>query len=147
MLLLALIAAWTGKQLIVLLRLLSDMEKGKKWVKIEAEVLDARILDKGEASQARFTSFRRAYFFALYNFEGREFGIRKTSFYPKETSSDRAYVSRIGESKKVDIYINPKAPHESVLIPPIGHGYLFVWFKMMMGIGAISIVTYFMVVQ
>ena len=147
MLFLALIAIWTGKQLVVLLGLMRDIEKGKNWKKFEARVLDARVLDKNYASQAKLTSFRRAYFFALYNYDGREYGVKKISFYHKETSSDRAYVSRIGDSKKVDIYINPKAPHEAVLISPSSHGYMLPWLKMMIGVASIVLVTYFMMGQ
>ena len=135
-------SAWTGWKLFIMLRLIRDIEKCKSWIKITAKVLDARVLDKDEASQARFSKFQRVYFYAQFHFEGRSFGTRNVSLYSSERASDRIHVSRLSNGEDVELFINPNRPHESILTSPSSHGYLLYWLQVMLGLGASSFILY-----
>jgi hypothetical protein len=137
---LTVICLWTINKLISILSLIKKMDMAKNWIEIDANVKYARVLDKDESNGVKLIKNKLAYFYAQYEFNGILYGTTKISFYAKESSSDRAIVRKLSKKDKTKIFINKDKPHQSVLINPSHHGYMFAWIKMVLGIMSMALI-------
>jgi len=130
-------ASYTVWRAILLMDIISAIEKARRWEKQKAIVKDARFVNSSNGLIIHF--------YAEYNFNGIRFGAKNLTLYRKRNFIEKALIQKMKINEEVDVYINPLLPHVSIFLNPNEHNYILDWIFMMAGTLFTSILIYLVI--
>lgn len=109
----------------LLLKIISDIDRAKNWLPIQAVIKDIRLYKKNE--KAGNVTFKKSYAFlyVVYTVGCRSFGMSRINFHNYVSGLAMIKLSGYVVGDAVTIYADPEKPHKAVFLKPDEHSTVY----------------------